>query len=39
VKIDRDNVTPPGLLGVSTAWAYSCSQTGIIDALDKATNS
>jgi hypothetical protein len=39
VKIDRDNMTPPGLLGVNTAWAFSFTQKGILDALSKATNS
>lgn len=39
VKIDRNNTTPPGLLGVNTAWAFSFTQKGIVDALSKATNS
>lgn len=38
VKIDREYTSPPGLLGVGTSWAYSFSQDGVIDALDKATN-
>jgi hypothetical protein len=38
VKLDYANTTPPGLLGVSTAFANSFAQPAIIDALNKATN-
>jgi hypothetical protein len=37
VKIDRDNPSPSGLLGVGTSWAYSFTQYGVIAALDAAT--
>jgi len=36
VKIDRDNTTPPGLLGTGTAWAYSFTRDGIVAALNSA---
>jgi hypothetical protein len=39
VKIAGGYVTPPGLLGVGTAWAYSFEQDSILKALESATNS
>lgn len=39
VKIDREYQTPSGLIGVGTTFAYSFTQDGVIDALNKATNS
>ena len=39
VKIAGGYVTPPGLLGVGTAWAYSFEQDSILEALESATNS
>lgn len=38
VKIDKNYITPPGLLGTGTAFAYSFTRDGIIEALNKATN-
>lgn len=38
VKIDRDYATPPGLLGVGTAWAYGFTLEGIVAALNGAKN-
>lgn len=38
VKIDRSYETPPGLIGVSTSWAYSFSLDNIVAALNGATN-
>lgn len=38
VKIDRDNITPSGLIGVGTSWAYSFTLESIVNALDGATN-
>lgn len=38
VKIKRDNVTPSGLLGVGTSWAYSFSRDSVIAALNSAKN-
>jgi len=36
VKIDRENTTPSGLLDVGTAFAYSFTQEGVINALNEA---
>lgn len=38
VKLAKANETPPGLLGVKTAWATSFERDRIIDALASATN-
>lgn len=38
VKIDREYISSPGLLGVGTSWAYSFTQNGIIAAINSATN-
>jgi hypothetical protein len=38
VKIKREFITPSGLLNVGTAWAYSFTREGILDALDRANN-
>ncbi len=38
VKIDRDYISPVGLLGVGTSWAYTFTQDKVITALDGATN-
>lgn len=38
VKIKYSNNTPAGLLGTSTAFANSFTQSAIIEALNKATN-
>lgn len=36
VKIERSNVTPPGLLNVGTAWATSFERDRIVEALKQA---
>ena len=36
VKLGKDNVTPPGLLNVSTSWATSFTRDRIVDALKNA---
>jgi hypothetical protein len=38
VKIEGGNITPSGLLGVGTSWAYSFTLESIVRALDAATN-
>lgn len=38
VKLAKDNKTPPGLLGVSTAWATSFTRDRIVDALNASKN-
>jgi antiphage defense system Thoeris ThsB-like protein len=38
VKIDRTYTTPPGLLGVGTAWANAFDRDAIVAALNSATN-
>jgi hypothetical protein len=38
VKLDRAYTTPPGLLGVGTAWANSFERDAIVSALNSAAN-
>lgn len=38
VKLAKGNTTPPGLLGVGTAWATSFERDRIVDALGAATS-
>lgn len=38
VKIDRHCTSPSGLLNVGTAWAFSFTQDGVINALNEAKN-
>jgi hypothetical protein len=38
VKLNRDNVTPSGLLNVGTSWAYSFERGAIVAALNGAKN-
>lgn len=38
IKIDRTNITPSGLTGTGTSWAYSFTQDSINTALDNANN-
>jgi len=38
VKINRSNITPPGLLGTGTSWANSFALEAIVSALDAADN-
>jgi hypothetical protein len=38
VKLEKGNTTPPGILGVGTAWATSFTRDRIVDALDEAKN-
>lgn len=38
VKLDKNNITPSGLLNVGTAWAFSFTKDNIVTALDEATN-
>ena len=38
VKIDRSNLTPSGLIGAGTSWAYSFTFDNIVTALNGATN-
>lgn len=38
VKIDRENTTPSGLIGVGTSWAYGFTLENIVAALNGATN-
>jgi len=39
IKLEKANITPPGLLNVGTAWATSFTRDRIINALDEAKNS
>jgi hypothetical protein len=36
VKLNKENITPPGLLGVGTAWATSFTRDRIVQALKDA---
>ena len=38
VKLAKDNVTPPGLLGVGASWATSFERDRIVESLRQATN-
>jgi hypothetical protein len=38
VKIDRNNTTPPGLLGTGVSWAYSFGRDSIVTALNNSKN-
>jgi hypothetical protein len=38
VKLEKANVTPPGLLNVGTAWATSFARDRIVEALNQAEN-
>jgi hypothetical protein len=38
VKLEKANVTPPGLLNVGTAWATSFERDRIVEALRAAKN-
>ena len=39
VKLAKDNISPPGLLGVGTSWATSFTRDRVVEALAAATNS
>lgn len=39
VKLAKDNITPPGLLGVGTSWATSFQLDRIVEALASAKSS